>query len=117
MINELVGRVLFAHAAAKNDHWAEKSGYRHTVLDAFRGEADDALDALIEAYIGMSDEVPQSEPIGDMPADFCEYLADERDWMAKNRMAITEGDPALDNLLQTLEGVYLATIYKLRRLA
>ena len=38
-------------------------------------------------------------------------------WISENRAKVTGKLPALDNMLQELEGVYLKAIYKLRRLS
>jgi len=46
-----------------------------------------------------------------------DLLEEDLVWINKNRKALTQGLPALDNLLQGLEGLYLSTLYKLRKLA
>jgi hypothetical protein len=46
-----------------------------------------------------------------------DLLEEDLVWINKNRKALTQGLPALDNLLQDLEGLYLSTLYKLRKLA
>jgi len=49
--------------------------------------------------------------------DIISRLEEDLVWINKNRKAITSGLPAVDNLLQGLEGSYMRALYKLKRLA
>ena len=118
MIEELIERVFAARNAAHLAHWAETSGFRHTVLGDFYEGVIDLLDGLVESHqgafglveVGALAKQPKVEKIIDL-------LEEDLVWINKNRKALTQGLPALDNLLQGLEGLYLSTLYKLRKLA
>ena len=46
-----------------------------------------------------------------------EHLEEDLVWINKNRKSITGSLPAIDNMLQTLEGEYMSALYKLKRLS
>jgi len=118
MIEELIARVFASRNAAHLAHWKETSGFRHETLGAFYDDVITAVDDIVEAHQGAFDLVevgalakqPKVEKIIDL-------LEEDLVWINKNRKALTQGLPALDNLLQGLEGLYLGTLYKLRKLA
>lgn len=118
MIVELIERVFAARNAAHLAHWAETSGFRHTALGDFYDGVIGHLDALVEAHQGAFDLV-EVGALGKQPkvAEIIDLLEEDLVWINKNRKALTQGLPALDNLLQTLEGLYLTTLYKLRKLS
>lgn len=122
MINDLIVRVFASRNAAHLAHWAEKSGYRHETLGSFYDDVISALDSVVELYQGAFELVeltPAEKKSSMVPPDkddILDLLEDDLDFIAKNRKKITEGIPAIDNLLQELERVYLKTVYKLRNL-
>lgn len=118
MIEELIARVFATRNAAHLAHWAETSGFRHTVLGDFYEGVITHLDGLVEAHQGAFNLV-EVGALAKQPkvAKIIDLLEEDLVWINKNRKALTQGLPALDNLLQGLEGLYLTTLYKLRKLA
>lgn len=116
MIEELIARVFGTRNAAHLAHWKESSGYRHETLTAFYEDVLDALDKLVEAHQGAFDLVDGVELDQPKVKDILKRLEDDMLWISENRAKVTGKLPALDNILQELEGVYLKAIYKLRHL-
>jgi DNA-binding ferritin-like protein len=119
MIEQLVSRVFYARNVAHFEHWRATgtgSFAKHTALGSFYEEIIDAIDALVEAYQGAFDL------IGNIPApeitkgDVLKVLEADADWIEKNHEAICRGNRAVANLVDTVTGAYLSTIYKLRNL-
>lgn len=119
MIEQLVSRVFYARNVAHFEHWRAKgegSFAKHMALGAFYDDVIDAVDALVEAYQGAFDL------IGNIPApemskgDVLKLLEADADWFEEHHEDICQGNHAVANLLDSLTGVYLSTIYKLRNL-
>lgn len=117
MINDLIVRVFASRNAAHLAHWAEKSGYRHETLGSFYDDVISALDRVVEARQGAFDLVKINKiPEEKQPKDILNQLEEDMVFIGENRGEITGCLPAIDNLLQELEGCYLKTVYKLRNL-
>lgn len=116
MLEQLIALVFATRNAAHLAHWREKSGYRHETLASFYDDVLEALDKLVEAHQGAFELIGTVEL--DQPAvkDILQRLETDMVWISENRTKITGKLPALDNMLQELEGVYLKAIYKLRNL-
>lgn len=117
-MEELIELVFASRNAAHLEHWKTKSYAAHQALGSFYGDVIDKLDAIVEARQGIGSLVK----IGTLPEqkpckDIIECLSDALVWIADNRKSITGSVPALDNLLQDLESVYMSTLYKLRNLS
>lgn len=119
MIEELVARVFYARNVAHFEHWRAEGvgGYaRHKALGKFYEDVIDALDSLVEAYQGAF------ELIGTVPApktkadDILLILIEDAEWIEKNHEKVCQGNRAVANLLDSVTGVYLSAIYKLRNL-
>lgn len=119
MIEQLVSRVFYARNVAHFEHWRATgtgSFAKHMALGSFYEEIIEAIDALVEAYQGAFDL------IGNIPApeitkgDVLKVLEADADWIEKNHEAICRGNHAVANLVDTVTGAYLSTIYKLRNL-
>lgn len=119
MIEELISRVFYARNVAHFEHWrAEGVGSyaRHTALGEFYDKVIDALDTLVEAYQGAF------EMVGNVPApktkatDILLILMEDAEWIEKNHEKICKGNRAVANLIDSVTGTYLSTIYKLRNL-
>lgn len=118
MIEELVQRAFAARNAAHLEHWRTKSFSQHMTLGDFYDNVIEEIDSIVEAFQGAFDLID----IGDLPKqpkqkDIIAMLEDDLIWIGKNRKQITKNLPAIDNLLQSLEGVYLKALYKLKNLA
>ena len=119
MVEELIARVFYARNVAHFEHWRSEGvgGYaRHQALGEFYDGVIDALDTLVEAYQGAF------ELIGTVPApktkaeDILLILVEDADWIEKNHEKVCKGNRAVANLLDSVTGVYLKAIYKLRNL-
>ena len=93
MIDELISRVFASRNATHIEHWRTKSYAAHIALGEFYDGVIDNIDGIVEAYQGAFDLVKVGT------------------------LAITRGLPSLDNMLQTLEDLYLSTLYKLKHLS
>lgn len=117
MIEQLIARVFASRNASHLAHWAETSGFRHQTLGDFYDGVIEKVDAVVEAHQGAFDLVkigvlPKQPEVDDIVA----HLEEDLVWINENRKKITNGLAAIDNLLQDLEGLYLSTLYKLKRL-
>lgn len=119
MIEQLISRVFYARNFAHFEHWRATgtgSFAKHQALGSFYDEVIEALDDLVEAYQGAF------ELIGDIPApstnagDVLKLLEEDASWIETNHEKICKGNRAVANLIDTVTGVYLSTIYKLRNL-
>jgi DNA-binding ferritin-like protein len=119
MIEQLISRVFYARNVAHFEHWRAKgegSFAKHMALGEFYDNVIDAIDNLVEAYQGAF------ELIGNIPApetpkgDILKLLEADAAWVEENHEDICKGNRAVANLVDTVTGVYLSTIYKLRNL-
>lgn len=119
MIEQLIARVFYARNVAHFEHWRATgtgSYAKHQALGSFYEEVIEAIDDLVEAYQGAF------ELIGSIPApetpngDVLKLLESDAAWIEENHESICQGNRAVANLIDSLTGVYLSTIYKLRNL-
>lgn len=116
-MNDLIELVFADRNAAHIEHWKTSSYAAHMALGAFYEEVIPALDAIVEARQGIGALVKvKSLDKQDTSKDIINHLSDSLVWITDHRKEITQGVPALDNLLQTLEAIYMSTLYKLRHL-
>ncbi len=118
MIAELVERVFATRNAVHLEHWRTKSFSQHSALGDLYDQLIDALDPIVEAHQGVFDLIK----VDDLPKqpkviNIIGRLEDDLEFISKNRKYITNGLPAIDNLLQTLESHYMTALYKLKRLS
>lgn len=119
MIEQLIGRVFYARNLSHYQHWlAQGTGSyaRHQALGEFYDEVIDNIDTLVEAYQGafnLIGRIPVPETTSD---DILEVLQDDANWIEENHEKICKGNRAVANLIDSLTGTYLSTIYKLRNL-
>ena len=118
MIEELIVRVFTARNAAHLEHWRTKSFATHEALSDFYDSVITALDKVVEADQGMFGLVNvESIPEMKQPKSMISLLESDLAWIGKNRKEITSNIPAIDNLIQDLEYVYISTLYKLKNLS
>lgn len=119
MIEQLISRVFYARNVAHFEHWRATgtgSFAKHQALGTFYEEVIEAIDDLVEAYQGAF------ELIGNIPAPenttggVLKLLEADAAWIEENHEAVCGGNRAVANLLDTVTGTYLSTIYKLRNL-
>ena len=117
-IHECVSRVFATRNAAHIAHWNTKSFAQHVALGDFYDGLIDIIDELVETYQGNFGPIGLVAPSqSDPKLDIIQVLAQDADWIAKNRGAIAGGITALENILDELVGLYLKTIYKLKNLS
>lgn len=118
MIEQLISRVFYARNLAHFEHWRTTgagSYAKHKALGSFYDDVIDALDSLVEAYQGAFDLV------GNIPApkansDVLAVLEADAKWIEEHHEEICQGNRAVANLIDSVTGVYLSAIYKLRNL-
>lgn len=119
MIEQLISRVFYARNLAHFEHWratGEGSYARHKALGHFYDDVIDALDSLVEAYQGAF------KLVGNIPApetpkgDVLKLLEADAAWIEANHEDVCKGNRAVANLIDSVTGVYLSAIYKLRNL-
>ena len=119
MIEELIARAFYARNVAHFEHWRSEGvgGYsRHMALGEFYDEVIEALDTLVEAYQGAFELVSTIPKTPTKADEVLLILIEDADWIEKNHDAICRDNRAVANLLDSVTGVYLSTIYKLRNL-
>ena len=119
MIEQLVSRVYYARNVAHFQHWRAKgvgSFAQHMALGSFYEEVIEAIDALVEAYQGAFDLIEGIPAPDTSTSDVTDLLEGDAEWIEKNHDKICLGNRAVANLLDTVTGVYLTAIYKLRNL-
>lgn len=114
LIGELAKRVFEARDITHKAHWLTKSFAQHSALGAFYDDVIDAIDAVIEHYIGTFGDVDIPLPAPKKVTDISAYLTDELDWIDSNTEQLAEGSEALANLIQGVTNVYQKAVYMLR---
>ena len=119
MIEQLISRVFYARNAAHFMHWRAKgdgSFAKHMALGEFYDGVIDALDPLVEAYQGAYDLIGNIPSPTAQISDALKLFEADAAWIEENHESICGGNRAVANLIDTLTGVYLSAIYKLRNL-
>jgi len=116
MISELIARVFSARNIANFRHLTAKSYAEHIAMDEFYNGVIDALDPLVECYIGQFGEIDDLPAVEHKVTDMIEYLREESDWIEVNRNEIANESAAVGNLVDGVTAVYLKAIYKLENL-
>lgn len=119
MIEQLISRVFYARNLAHFEHWRARgdgSYAKHVALGDFYDDIIDAIDSLVEAYQGafkLIGPIPTPETT---PADCLKCLEADAEWIEEHHEDICQGNRAIANLIDSVTGLYLSTIYKLRNL-
>ena len=119
MIEQLISRVFYARNLAHFAHWRAKgdgSYAKHKALGKFYDGVIDAIDSVVEAYQGVYEMIGAIPVPEEMEKDILKCLESDAEWIEKNHEKICKGNRAVGNLVDTVTGVYLSAIYKLRNL-
>lgn len=119
MIEQLIARVFYARNLAHFEHWKATgtgSFAKHMALGSFYDDVIDAIDTLVEAYQGAFDLIGDIPAPGNKKDNVLATLEADAKWIEDNHDEICRENKALGNHLDTLTGVYLSAIYKLRNL-
>lgn len=115
MINELIQKVFATRDAAHRKHWKTKSFAEHSALSAFYQDVIEAIDSLVENYIGMFGQFDMPAISSNYsPEDMVAHLQEEADWIETNRDEICGDSASIGNLVDNLTTVYTKTIFLLR---
>lgn len=118
MIADLVTRVFATRNAVHLEHWRIRSGYLHDVLGGLYDDLIDKLDRVVESNIALFEsELPDSLPAQKPVKDITAHLEDDLMWIGQNRKQLGGKVPAIDNMLQDFEGVYIDALFKLKNLS
>jgi len=113
MIEELVTRMFEIRNKAHVRHWETNSYSEHQALGKYYDNVIDKLDEIVESYqggFGLIKNLPYD--VKDVKKD----IEAEMLWLAKNREAIAQNVPAIENLIDDLSGLHMRTLYKLDNL-
>lgn len=113
MISELVQRVFATRDAAHRQHWKTKSYAEHVALSKFYEELIDAIDSVVENYIGQFGQFSMAPGPSVAFSDFLQHLQEESDWIESNRDEIAQGSNCIGNQVDTLTAIYTRTIFLL----
>ena len=112
MIEQLIIKMFASRNAAHLQHWKTDSYAKHKALGKFYEELVEILDKYVEAHqgtFGLIGEMPEDQ-------DTAKLIHDDIIWLNKNRSQIAKNIPALENILDELTGLHMATLYKLENL-
>lgn len=110
LLEEFINRTNRLRDEAHRAHWAESSGYRHETLGAFYEGLPAQLDKFVEPFIAAQQRKPSA------PDNIDARVRAEMLWLAKNREALAERIPALENTIDEVSKFYLDALYKLENL-
>lgn len=116
MIEELIARIFATRNAAHLEHWRTSSFSQHDALGDFYEGLPGAIDKIVEAHMGAFDVIGEVDLKPAKSKGIVEVLEADMVWISEHRAKVTGKLPALDNMLQELEGLYLSTLFKLKRL-
>lgn len=119
MIEDFVSRMFAIRDAAHLAHWAAKgkgSFAAHMALGDFYDELIDKLDAYVEVYQGYFGLIGPVRPTPYSRDDVMGQIRSLAAWMEEHCDDICREKPALENLLQDIEGLFASTYYKLKNL-
>ena len=111
---EFIARAFAVRTAAHLAHLQSRSYAEHVALGGFYDSLVDLVDSYAEAYQGLfglikgypTTPVPTGAPLN--------FLIDFADWVRSMRGALSQGEPALENVLDDVTTLTAQTIYKLR---
>lgn len=118
VICELISKAFTTRNLLHFQHWNTKSFAQHSALGDLYDAIIDDIDEIVETYQGKYGLVKELyTEAAKLPTDICKHVKDEAQWVEDNRMFISQGDTAIENLIDTLVGHYHKTVYKLENLS
>jgi len=118
VICELISKAFTTRNLLHFAHWNTKSFAQHSALGDLYDAIIDDIDEIVETYQGKYGLVKELyTEATKLPSDICKHVKDEAQWVEDNRMFISQGDTAIENLIDTLVGHYHKTVYKLENLS
>ena len=117
MMEKLVQRTFATRNCVHLAHWKTKSYAEHVALGDLYEELISSIDVIVEAYQGIFGLIEVDGCPCECADDIKKQLKDDILFISSNRDKITKKIPALDNLVQELESVYMKAMYKLKNLS
>lgn len=118
MIGRLLAIMFLSRDVAHRMHLKTDSYAQHMALGSFYDEIIDLADSIAEMYQGRNGiikEIPLLEDDEDL-SDPVEVLTRHLEWLEKIRYtAVEKTETAIQNEIDTVVGLYLSTLYKLKR--
>ena len=114
MITDLEAYVQADRITAHRHHWLAVTKAEHQALNDFYDDVIEALDTLVENYIGLFSPFPFDPPVLGAITDIKKHLSDRGDWIEANRDLIANGSDSLGALVDNLVTVYTHAVYMLR---
>lgn len=116
---EFVGMLFLARDVAHSVHLNTRSYAKHKALQKFYEEVVELADDFAEAYQGKHGLIgPISLMNANKTTNIVEFLQDQVDGIENARYEVCkESETALQNIIDSIVGLYLSTLYKLRFLA
>jgi len=117
MGKNIIAILFLSRGIAHREHLWTTSLARHLALEAFYKEIVELADTLTETAqerYGMFKDIPYLEPEGEADvADELEYQMEQVEEMRYK--AFDKADTPIQNIVDEIVGLYLHTLYKLRR--
>jgi hypothetical protein len=119
MFKRLIAVLFLSRDVAHREHLRTTSYAQHVALGSFYDELVDLTDGLVEMYQGRNgivEGIPllKDNEVSGEPADMLEQ---HLKFVETNRYtAVDKTDSAIQNHIDTIVGLYLTTLYKLRNL-
>lgn len=116
-MNNFIGLLFLSRDVAHREHLATDSYAKHMALGDFYSEVIGLADSLAEMWQGREGKVLQVEFVEEESAgSIVETLQAHLEMIEKLRYKVVDKeDTALQNVIDEIVGVYLTTLYKLRR--
>ena len=113
----IIGLMFLSRDVAHREHLKTSSYAAHMALGSFYSDIVDLADKLAEACQGRHSEaldIPFLDPNGEK--NIADELESHMQQIEKDRYkAVDKSDSPLQNIIDEAVGVYLSTLYKLRR--
>lgn len=116
MIEQLIARAFSARNITHFRHLTSRSYSEHMALGEFYEAIIDAVDSLVECYIGQFGQIEELPSVVHDSTDLIEFLREESDWIEVSRDEIANDSAAIGNLIDNVTAIYLRAIYKLENL-
>ena len=113
MITEIIQKSFDLRNQSHARHWTTDSYSEHQALGDFYDGLIDLLDKYVESYIGT---FGKNEAIPDDNTKITDAIREQLVWLNENRSEISNGIPALENILDEMAGLYMSTLFKLENL-
>jgi glycerophosphoryl diester phosphodiesterase len=117
--SQLVGHLFLSRNVAHSVHLNTRSFAKHSALQTFYDEIVDLTDKFAEAYQGRHGLIgPIAVPAAKKTTNIVEFLQAAMTEVEEARYEVCEKtDTPIQNIIDEIVGLYLATLYKLRFLA